>query len=514
MEKQLKSERKGVIPYTSDEAAALVLDGNISKHLYLCLRNGAKIRNANIYPSYHKVLEAKKETYPRNINASELSCAVPLQDLLDHTAKRILLVLCKTRSDIVPQECKLLVKYGFDGSSGQSRYMQKWLSSADSEGDQSCSTRGPNDESIFLTSLVPLRLVSVATGEVLWKNPRTSSTRYCRPLRLRFVKEDVHELRNEEMFVKEQITDLKPLHTENCEVNYKLMLTMVDGKAVNALTGSSSGSCYLCGTKISKLNILSAVKPADSSKLQYGLSVLHAYIRFLECVLNISYRIGLKGEHEGVWKVTQQYKAKFNARKKLVQQALKDKLGLLVDIPKQGSGTTNNGNTARRFFLKPNEVHTATGFSKDLLVRFAVILHALSSGRNIKVDEFSLYGMKTAQMYVDTYMWYHMPPTVHKVLIHGAEIVNDCLLPMGELTEEAQEARNKDVRNFREFHTRKSSRQNNITDIFLRLLASSDPYLSSLRELKKSKLSSLSPEVSNDLKYLLHEDNADNTEQD
>lgn len=42
-------------------------------------------------------------------------------------------------------------------------------------------------------------------------------------------------------------------------------------------------------------------------------------------------------------------------RKKLIQQILWEKMGLIVDKPKIGGyGTTNDGNTARRAFENPN----------------------------------------------------------------------------------------------------------------------------------------------------------------
>jgi hypothetical protein len=40
--------------------------------------------------------------------------------------------------------------------------------------------------------------------------------------------------------------------------------------------------------------------------------------------------------------------------------------------------------------------------------------------------------------------WYHMPPTLHKILIHGSKIINNFDMPIGILSEEAQEATNKD----------------------------------------------------------------------
>jgi len=46
----------------------------------------------------------------------------------------------------------------------------------------------------------------------------------------------------------------------------------------------------------------------------------------------------------------------------------------------------------------------------------------------------------TAQLYVELYDWYRMPPSVHKVLIHGALVIKYSLLPIGFLSEEAQES--------------------------------------------------------------------------
>jgi hypothetical protein len=51
-----------------------------------------------------------------------------------------------------------------------------------------------------------------------------------------------------------------------------------------------------------------------------------------------------------------------------------------------------------------------------------------------------------------------MPASVHKILIHGAIIITEAMLPIGQISEEAQESRNKDLKQFREFHARKMSR--------------------------------------------------------
>jgi len=83
-----------------------------------------------------------------------------------------------------------------------------------------------------------------------------------------------------------------------------------------------------------------------------------------------------------------------------------------------------------------------------------------------------------------------MPASVHKILYHGDEIIdNFALIPIGLLSEESQESRNKDLKHYRKFNTRKCSRIAMNIDLIHKLLISSDPYISSLRyKMKNTKL--------------------------
>jgi hypothetical protein len=51
-----------------------------------------------------------------------------------------------------------------------------------------------------------------------------------------------------------------------------------------------------------------------------------------------------------------------------------------------------------------------------------------------------------------------MPMSMHKILIHGHLLISSAQLPIGQLAEEAQEARHKYFGKYREHFTRKSSR--------------------------------------------------------
>lgn len=121
---------------------------------------------------------------------------------------------------------------------------------------------------------------------------------------------------------------------------------MIDGKVCNTLTSTkSSQKCYVCGATPKDMNSFKVgMKSENPETFQIGLSTLHAWIRFMEWLLHVSYRLEIKE-----WQVWGGVKKDVTSkRKKMIQEKLKTELGLLVDEPRQGeSGTSNDGNTAR-----------------------------------------------------------------------------------------------------------------------------------------------------------------------
>lgn len=109
-------------------------------------------------------------------------------------------------------------------------------------------------------------------------------------------------------------------------------------------------------------------------------------------------------------------------RKYEIQNAFREQTGLLLDVVIHGKGSSNDGNTARRFFSDCEKSAAITGFDQNILKRFSAILQAMSSGLKIDTDKFDQYGMETAKLFVEKYPWYFMPVSVHKVLIHGKKI--------------------------------------------------------------------------------------------
>ena len=97
----------------------------------------------------------------------------------------------------------LICKWGCDGTSGQSRYKQKFT---DDYVDKFADTN------IFFPSIVPLQFISIDeitnAKTVVWKNPRPSSPRFFRPLRIQFLHENTKATVTELDNINEQVDKL------------------------------------------------------------------------------------------------------------------------------------------------------------------------------------------------------------------------------------------------------------------------------------------------------------------
>ena len=72
-------------------------------------------------------------------------------------------------------------------------------------------------------------------------------------------------------------------------------------------------------------------------------------------------------------------------------------------------------------------------------------------------------------------------------MIHGWQVVDEMVFPIGMMSEEALEARNKGFKKFREFFSRKCSRLKTNEDLLWRFMCSSGPVISALRSPKHPK---------------------------
>jgi hypothetical protein len=98
-----------------------------------------------------------------------------------------------------------------------------------------------------------------------------------------------------------------------------------------------------------------------------------------------------------------------------------------------GKGTLNEGNTARRFFKNVDNSADITGVDKNLIKQFGNILFAMSIRHEVNVSEFKMYTIDTAKLFISLYPWFYIPSSVHKILIHGADVINGAFLPIGKI---------------------------------------------------------------------------------
>lgn len=484
----ISKKNSELTPYTTSEALAMYLDTQLSKQSYQQLRIEAINHGADIYPSYHKLLEEKRACYPNGIEISVQGANIPLQLLLDHTLQRLCQVLQPEFSALVTahkiSSLSLTGKWGLDGATGQSTYKQG--------GDgMKCAT----DASIFITSYVPLQLAGLSTTAapeiIIWTNQRPSSTQFCRPISFLFTKE-TSDLTIEIMTnIKSQIQHLEPTiilqSTQNLPCNHILHMTMIDGKIATVLSEKTKSTmcCPVCGASPKDMNNLDKflTQPLPSSEsLDVGLSTLHCWIRFFEFLLHLGYRIPFQ-----TWSAKGDDKKEIiKVEKARIAKQFHEQLGLIVDKPRSGgSGNSNDGNTARKAFHNPDIMSKILNVDIKLVKNLATILGALSSGLNINAAAFKEFALTTAHHYVALYPWFYMPQSVHRVLIHGYLVIDSFTLPIGMMSEEAQESRNKDFKKYREHHSRKISREQTNQDLINRLLMTSDPFISSIRRPKQ-----------------------------
>lgn len=158
-------------------------------------------------------------------------------------------------------------------------------------------------------------------------------------------------------------------------------------------------------------------------------------------------------------------------------------MGLLLAFVKSGgSGTTNDGNSARRALSDSirKRFVSILGLENWLLDDLRTILITISCGHTINPVEFGRFTKSVMKKYVMKYPWYYMPPTIHKLLMHGQAVIEASSLPVGMLSEKAGESRNKLYQSFREQHARKPDRTKTMLNVFNRSLDSYDPIISHL----------------------------------
>ncbi|KAL2740926.1 hypothetical protein V1478_001067 [Vespula squamosa] len=483
--------RNSVLTTISDDyALSLLMEIRLSRSQYEVLRATNVENNCNIYPPYKTLLQAKEKCYPpkTDIKIKDCSAEVKLQGLLDHSVEQILFIkrdyLKNSTSEYI-SNMTLFCKWGYTEISGENFVNRNFNS----------NTEITSDSNVFSISIVPLQLISynlrTKTQYTIWENPSPSSVRFCRPIKLQFNHESKQDYISEYSNIKEQEGNLVSFITvfdgKLITVNYNLTFVITNSQVCNAtLSTLEEEYCFVCNSEKMQFNNIDEIlrEGIDRSNYTFGLSIPYVWIRFFESCLDLSYKLHIKK-----WKLcTEADKLIVENRKINIQIGLNLQFGFIID-KKKADFKNSDESAARCFFENSTTSALITGVDRILLKRFCVILQALSSNHKINNRKFHDYAVKTAKRLVRLYPWYNMSITVHTILIHGPKVIKSALLPIDQFYSDAQQDLHID-RSFQDI-----LRVKNIEEVFLELLALSDPYISSLRDLPQTKLKNLTTEV-------------------
>ena len=195
-------------------------------------------------------------------------------------------------------------------------------------------------------------------------------------------------------------------------------------------------------------------------------------IRGLEYILHLAYRLDIKQ-----WRVSKELKPQMEVKKREIQRSFKQYLnGLKVDQVRQGSGTTNSGNTGRTIFENPDLTSEITGVDKIICTNLSYMVRAINTGYKINTERFKKIGRETAERHVKLYNWFKIPVSMHRLWFHVPQIA-DAIHPVtiGQSSEEALESTHKCIIKALNNHCRQDSYEKMTLDIGHNRLINTDP---------------------------------------
>lgn len=233
---KLFSKNVGVSKLSGLEALAFLLDSNLTKDQYIKVRLQTLRSGADIYPAYDEVRQAKHEIRPEGVVIEETKAFVSYQNLINITTQRlikltenIVMELLSKKPDI---QLTLIFNTGFDGSSGYSKYHQKF------KDEDSC------DDSLIVTVLIPLQLID-DSNEILWINQSPHSIKFVRPIMMEFGKETKEKIMQMKDDIDHQVENLESVtvvlpNFKAVNVFPKVLQTAYDGKVRAVITGKKT----------------------------------------------------------------------------------------------------------------------------------------------------------------------------------------------------------------------------------------------------------------------------------
>lgn len=524
--KKRKNSSKIVIP--PDEACAYFLNGGFSSRSWTDLR--LFLLKFNVELPTRNTIDTNKSDYLPQVISHEIKCSVSYPELIQDT------VLGLIQSENIEMNFKdgdsleLHAKTGIDGS-GCHNVRHQCVNS-----ELSLDENPHLDPSIYtnylLCCMAPLSLSYLSDGEkvLLWKNPSPNAISYTRPISLIRAEESrvvvEKEFASLFSYINNDESFTIKISEKQIPLNVKNTVSMVDGKMVGILQGDiGSRKCHYCTSTVEDMNnvvgisqgyhinkdyntCMEAWRKVEEGQVEWksseregqcerplvsvnNFSILHWKLRSFDFALNILYRL-ICGVYK--WGKTGQMDKFISGAKQKAQDHIRQKLGLLIDVPTSGGGNTNNGSIATRYF-DPKSRETVCelisnkrdrqnyeDFLRDLNVILTVCL-GMRSGVNIeklrKLGTSIMMHIRTSFTDDRGQPWIPVNPSLHAMCAHSWQLFD---MSNGEAisiySEQAQEHWNKNVRSYKSgcgSHARQHSVKLNLKDVVKRMLQVTHP---------------------------------------
>ena len=234
------------------------------------------------------------------------------------------------------------------------------------------------------------------------------------------------------------------------------------------------------------------------------LAPLHCRLRSFGWVTDVMMRqaAGKKTYHKAIHKTI---KDRFEAVKKEFRFNSSKVFKTTMFTPRQGSGTSDTGNVSRLFFRQRNLAfqlmnpipmpdedatmeqvddyaskvedyeHFKFHFGK-VLKNLSVILNVLNCDRLVRIQEFAELCTETSLIVVENLKWIQFSPTVHAILAHAPQIIqNHGCRGLLAFSEEGSEGTHKLIKEIREYGARKMNLEMNLEDVMNKLWIETHP---------------------------------------
>ena len=151
--------------------------------------------------------------------------------------------------------------------------------------------------------------------------------------------------------------------------------------------------------------------------------------------------------------------------------------------PNDKTGTSNDGNQARRFFKSETRnviVDCVADKYKEIVGclhrNLSVILRVVNSSEEVDCEKLGVVTRETSLLIAEKLPWVSVNYTLHGLLHHSVELIQmNNNMSIGSLSEEAIESNNKYVRRYLEQFSRKTNPTDQLKDAMSRLIERSHP---------------------------------------